>query len=156
MSDFDDDRYIVVERGSGGFGNFLWGLLLGAGAALLMAPKTGQETREELRQRWDKMRQGAEGRLREFQDTLGDTVDDVRRQVNDGLDRARNAMESGREAARTSRDEMEGRLRASAAAFQGGWNAARDVVHKPEAGPEPESGPAVDTATEEAEEPSES
>jgi gas vesicle protein len=156
MSDFDDDRYIVVERGSGGFGNFLWGLLIGAGAALLMAPKNGRETREELRQRWDRVREGAEGRLREVQDTLGDTVDDVRRQMNDGLDRARHAMESGREAARASRDEMEGRLRDSAAAFQGGWSAARQAARGSEEGETAEAEPVVETAVEEVEEPSES
>ncbi|HKJ91803.1 MAG TPA: YtxH domain-containing protein [Longimicrobiales bacterium] len=150
MSDFDDDRYIVVERGSGGFGNFLWGLLIGAGAALLMAPKNGRETREELRQRWDRVREGAEGRFRDVQDALEDTVGDVRRQMNDGLDRARHAMESGREAARTSRAEMEGRLRESAAAFQGGWNAARGAV-RPTGAEE-----AADASVEDVEEPTES
>lgn len=156
MSDFDDDRYIVVERGSGGFGNFLWGLLIGAGAALLMAPRNGRETREELRERWDRMREGAEGRLREVQDGLGDAVEDVRRQVNDGLDRARHAMESGREAARASRDEMEGRIRESAAAFQGGWNAARQTSHGAEAGEEQEADDVVEATLEEVEESSES
>lgn len=151
MSDFDDERYIVVERSSG-FGSFLWGLLIGAGAALLMAPKNGQETREELRQRWGRVREGAEGRLREVQETLGDTVEDVRRQVNDGLDRARHAMESGREAARASRDEMEDRIRDSAAAFQGGWKAARQTVREPATEVEEPVGEAV----EDIEEPSES
>lgn len=150
MSDFDDERYIVVERGSG-FGSFLWGLLIGAGAALLMAPRNGRETREELRQRWDRVREGAEGRLREVQDNLGDTVEDVRRQVNDGLDRARHAMESGREAARASRDEMEGRIRESAAAFQGGWNAARQSGGEPATELEE---PVSETAAEDIEEPS--
>lgn len=124
MSEYDDSRYIVVERGSGGFGNFVWGLLLGAGAALLFAPKSGKETRDELRDRFDELREGAEGRVRDLQENLTGTVDDVRSQVNEGLDSARRAIESGREAARASRDEMKDRLRESADAFQGGWKAA--------------------------------
>ena len=46
----DDERYIVIDRGhGGGVGSFLLGALVGAGVALLMAPKTGEETQAELR-----------------------------------------------------------------------------------------------------------
>lgn len=142
MREFDEERIIVVDRGSGGFGSFVWGLLLGAGAALLFAPKSGQETRDELRDRLDQLKEGAEGRVKEVRDTLTDTVDDVRRQVNEGVDSARKAIDSGRAAARAGREEMEDRLRESAAAFKGGWSAAR------EAEPAAESAEAHEPATE--------
>lgn len=147
MSEYDDSRYIVVERGSGGFSNFVWGLLLGAGAALLFAPRSGKETRDELKERLDELREGAEGRVKEIQENLTGTVEDVRSQVNEGLDSARRAIESGREAARAGRDEMKDRLRESASAFQGGWNAGR----KPGADAEPVADPTGETSGDGAE-----
>ena len=49
MSEHDDDLpYIVVERRSGGVGAFMLGALLGAGVALLFAPRTGRELREGI------------------------------------------------------------------------------------------------------------
>ena len=52
MRDREDVPTIVVERDSGGAGAgaFLLGALLGAGIALLFAPKSGAETQEELNQ----------------------------------------------------------------------------------------------------------
>lgn len=124
MSDHDEG-YVIIERRTGNFGTFLWGLLIGAGAALLYAPKSGRETRRELGESAVRIRDRAETRVREVQRTVHDTVDDVRRQVEEGIGSARSALEQGREAARTSRDEMERRVRGSAAAFRAGYDAAR-------------------------------
>ena len=47
----DDKPVIIIEKSSGGgLGGFLLGALVGAGAALLFAPQTGEETREVLRE----------------------------------------------------------------------------------------------------------
>src|SRR5512135_66441 len=46
-------RYTTVHRYYSGGGTmkkeFFWGALIGAGVALLVAPKTGRETREQIR-----------------------------------------------------------------------------------------------------------
>lgn len=124
MSDHEEG-YVIIERRTGNFGTFLWGLLIGAGAALLYAPKSGVETRRELGESASRIRDRAETRVREVQRTVHDTVDDVRRQVEEGIGSARSAIEQGRDAARTSRDEMERRVRNSAAAFRAGYDSAR-------------------------------
>jgi gas vesicle protein len=48
MADNGEGYVIIEQRSSGNFGTFVWGLLVGAAAALLFAPKSGRETREEL------------------------------------------------------------------------------------------------------------
>ncbi len=120
-----DEGYVIIEHQTGNFGTFVWGLLVGAAAALLFAPKSGRETREELTESFNRMRDDAEDRLREVQDTVNTTVDDVRRQFDEGVESARRAVESGREAARTSRDQVERRMRESGDAFRSGFEAAR-------------------------------
>lgn len=127
-----EDGYVIIERRTGNFGTFVWGLLLGAAAALLYAPKSGRETREELSDSFDRLRDEAETRARELQDTMNATVDDVRHQFEDGLDAARRAVESGREAARSSRDEVERRVRQQTAAFRSGYDAARGAAQSPD------------------------
>jgi gas vesicle protein len=120
-----DEGYVIIERRTGNFGTFVWGLLVGAAAALLFAPKTGRETRKELSESYFRLRNDAEDRIRDAQEAMNRTVDDVRRQFEDGMDSARRAMESGRQAARESRDEMERRVRESRDAFRSGYEAAR-------------------------------
>ena len=120
-----DEGYVIIERRTGNFGTFVWGLLVGAAAALLFAPKSGRETREELTDSFHRARDEAETRLRDVQANVNSTVDDVRRQFEDGVASARRAMESGRQAARESRDHMERRVRESTEAFRTGYEAAR-------------------------------
>ena len=124
MSDYEEG-YVIIERRTGSFGTFVWGLLVGAGAALLFAPKSGRETRRELTESATRIRDRAETRVREVQRQVSEGVEDVRRQVEEGIESARRAVDTGREAARTSRDEMERRVRGSASAFRAGYDAAR-------------------------------
>ena len=49
--DHDEQPYIVIEKNSGGAGNLLLGVLIGAGVALLFAPRTGEETRSDISRR---------------------------------------------------------------------------------------------------------
>lgn len=146
MADYDEG-YVIIERRTGSFGTFVWGLLLGAAAALLFAPRTGRETRQELGDSIARLRDQAEQRVRELQDRATATVEDVRNQFGDGVESARRAVESSREAARHSRDEMERRVRQQTAAFRSGYEAAR-AVHRTE--PEPVSEPTRDIPTSEA------
>lgn len=131
MADYDEG-YVIIERRTGSFGTFVWGLLLGAGAALLFAPKSGQETREELEDSFTRIRGQTEDRVRQIQDSVNTTVDDMRRQFEDGLDQARRVVESGREAARASRDELERRMNSTSEAFRSGYDAARATARSPQ------------------------
>lgn len=124
MADYEDG-YVIIERRTGNFGTFIWGLLVGAAAALLFAPKAGRETRDELTESFYRLRDDAEERIREVQATVDATVDDVRRQFDEGVESARRAVDSGREAARASREEVERRMRESSEAFRTGYEAAR-------------------------------
>lgn len=129
-----DDGYVIIEHKSGNFGTLIWGILMGAAAALLFAPKSGRETREELADSFYRLRDDAELRIREVQDTVNTTVEDVRRQFDEGVTTARRAVESGREAARASREELERRMRDSSEAFRTGYDAARATNRSPRDG----------------------
>lgn len=123
MRDYDEDGvpYVVIERSGSGLFPFVWGALLGAAAALLLAPKSGAETQEELKERARRLRERAEGKVGELQDTLQEAFDSGRRQVeekyadakvkvSEGRDRAQKAVDAGRRAARAARSEIETRL----------------------------------------------
>lgn len=124
MADYDEG-YVIIERRTGNFGTFVWGMLLGAAAALLFAPKSGRETRRELTDSVTRLRDQAEEKVHEVQRNVTDAVEDVRRQFEEGIDTARRAVDSGKEAARASRAEMERHLRDSSEAFRSGFEAAR-------------------------------
>lgn len=115
MAEHDNLPYIVVERRSGGFASFLWGALLGAAAALLLAPRSGEETRRELRRGVKRLRESAEGAVRQMQESLGSTVDGLRDQLTDRVLTARQAVEAGRDAARRARADLERRIEAARA-----------------------------------------
>ncbi|HEX7240608.1 MAG TPA: YtxH domain-containing protein [Longimicrobiaceae bacterium] len=138
MSDYDDLPHIVIERERGGMGTFLWGALLGAGVALLLAPRTGAETQREIRDRAQRLRDLAEGRVNDARDTVTGTVDRARERLNDGIttvrgaietraDQARQAVEVGRRAARDARGELERRVTDAKAAYRGGVEGVRDA-----------------------------
>ena len=50
MSDQDLQPYFVVERHGSNIVAFIAGALMGAGVALLLAPKSGRETQADLRE----------------------------------------------------------------------------------------------------------
>ena len=124
MRDHDDLPYIVIERHSGGFGSFVWGILMGAAAALLLAPRSGAETQEDIRRRVTRARTAAEDRFdtartsvvrtrERIEDQLGAVrgrIDDVREKFEDRADRAREVVGDGKRAARSVRDEVERRI----------------------------------------------
>ncbi len=103
MSDRDDAQYVLIERkGGSSFGAFVWGAALGAGIALLMAPRSGVQTRNELRAGVQKLRNRAEGAVRTAHDSVTDRFDGVRTDVRVRMDAAREAFEAGRRVARGS------------------------------------------------------
>lgn len=123
--DRDGVPYIVVEKESGGMGSFVLGALVGAGLALLFAPRSGEETQEELRERARKLREVAEERVRDASRTLEERMDTVRSGVASRVDQVKGAVESGRGAAREARVDLEHKLEKSKAAYRAGIDAAR-------------------------------
>ncbi len=126
MRDRDDVPYIVIERESGGgVGSFLLGALLGAGVALLFAPKTGKETQEELKARAQQLREAAEERVRDASRQLEDRLDHAREGLQDRVSKVKDAVESGRHAAVEARSDLEEKLERSKAAYRAGIEAAK-------------------------------
>jgi gas vesicle protein len=135
---FDEDQpYVVIERHSdAGVAPFLLGLALGAGAALLLAPRSGAATRRGIKLRALRVRRAAENVAADVTDTVVDSFQDARRRVEDQIDSARNAlevkrqqvqraMEAGRAAAQEAREELEQRIAETKAAYDAGASVAR-------------------------------
>lgn len=119
--DANDRAVVVVERSEGGLGGFLFGLLVGAGVALLFAPRTGEETRRELRNRGRQFRATASEKAEEFQDILSGGYEETKSRVEDKIatarqvidekrDGAKEAVAAGKAAVHSARDELERRL----------------------------------------------
>ena len=156
MADHDNVPYIVIERHSGGVSPFLWGLLMGAGAALLFAPRSGEQTQEEIRRRARQFRTAAEERVDNVRGSVSDTISRTRNQfqerfesVRDTVDakarHAREAMESGRRVASDAGTEIRRRVEHAREEMQGSAPPNRDPSGFPRA-PTPPSPPAGDMA----------
>lgn len=132
MREHDDVPTIIIERDSGGgFGSFVLGALVGAGLALLFAPQSGEETQRELRERAQRLRESAEGRVRDAQRQLEERLDTAREGVSARVTRVKDAMDAGRKAAQDARVDLEARLERSKAAYRAGVSAARDAATTP-------------------------
>jgi gas vesicle protein len=125
MAHHDELPYVIIERRSGSASAFLWGALLGAATALMLAPRSGREMRDEIRAGALRARDRAEDALRSVSDSVNETIGGVRDEVQGRIDTARDAFEAGRRAARETRDDMEIRLREVRAGVRGGVDAAR-------------------------------
>jgi gas vesicle protein len=129
MRDRDEVPYIVVERdGGGGVGSFLLGALLGAGVALLFAPRSGEEMQQEIKERALKFRDAAEDRVKDAQRQIEERMDQARTELMVRVDAVRDAVDSGRDAAREARGELEEKLERSKAAYRAGLDAARKTA----------------------------
>lgn len=121
MRDYDETPYVVIERHGSGVAPFLWGLVLGAGVALLFAPHSGAETQEEIRRRVRRARDAAGDRVSDARDSVTGAVHRTRDRIQDRLDsvrgavetraeQARDALDTGRRAARDARSELRRRV----------------------------------------------
>lgn len=113
MSDRGDQPIVVVEKTGSSVGPFLLGAAVGAVAGLLFAPRSGEETRREIEEGADRIRQDAERKL-----------SDLRQEVEQAYDRVREEMEEG---LATARSEVEGRRRQAGEAVRAGREAAREA-----------------------------
>ena len=115
----DDDRVLIVERESGSaFGTFLLGLALGAGAALLFAPASGEETRQRLQEEARRAGKRVREMTDELTEELSEQVERTRSVIDDRVSQAKNAVTSraravgeaaqaGKDAAKQARVELE-------------------------------------------------
>jgi len=90
----------MAENGGSKLGYFLAGLGLGAVIALLFAPRSGEETRQYLRERAE------EG------------VDDLKRRGRELKERAGEVVEKGKELAERHRESVEAALEAGKTAYR--------------------------------------
>jgi gas vesicle protein len=133
---------VVIER-SNGIGSFLLGALLGAGAALLFAPRTGQETRDVLRTKGRQLRSKAEETAGELHERLEggyvkarakveERFDRARQSIGDTREGAREAVAAGKAAVHSARDELEKRLSEAREAKKRGAAGGEDVAQEEE------------------------
>lgn len=129
--DFEDEDhpYVIIERRSSGVGGFLLGAAIGAGIALLTAPRAGVETRRNIRRSAERTRDAARRVAQDVTDGVVGTFEDARRRVEDQIDNARaaiemrtrqvtSAVEAGRAAAQEARLDLEQRLAETKAAYR--------------------------------------
>jgi gas vesicle protein len=81
-------------------GWFFLGALAGAAAALLMAPKSGRETRDLLVERGEDFFKKAQGAATETQSRAGDLFDKGREYFEEQTQRLTSAFDAGRAAMR--------------------------------------------------------
>jgi gas vesicle protein len=126
---YQDAPYIVVEKHGAGFGSLLLGIALGAGAALLFAPQSGEETRRGIARSARRVQQNAQdlvqdvsgnvaGKFREVRDSVEERIEATLHAVDDKRRRVSNAYQAGRAAARDARGELEQRIADTKAAYK--------------------------------------
>jgi len=125
----DDEPFVVIEKSEPGIGAFVAGLAIGAGLALLFAPRTGEETRRDLQRRAKRVGSQAQDFVSEVTESVGQTFQDARHSVENRIDAARhavdlkrrqvtNAVDAGRAAAQQARVELEQRIAETKAAYK--------------------------------------
>jgi gas vesicle protein len=130
---YDDEPYaepyVIVERQQAGVGSFILGLALGAGVALLLAPQSGEETRQSIARRARRAQEAAQDLVEDMSGVVAEKFHDVRDRVEDTIDKTfdaveakkrqvANAFDAGRAAARETRGELETRIAERKAAYK--------------------------------------
>jgi gas vesicle protein len=132
----DDEPYVVIEKHSGSVGSFLIGIAVGAGVALLMAPQSGAETRQEIRRGArragtaardlaDNTRGAVVDRIQQARETVETRIDSARHAVDLKKQQVARAMDAGRVAAQQAREDLERRIAETKAAYHAGGDVAR-------------------------------
>jgi gas vesicle protein len=133
----DDDEVVVVEKHGSPVVPFLWGLAIGAGLALLFAPMTGEDLRENIRLRSRKLKDLATEKAEELEDLVAGGYEKARARVEQGLESAKqrvhegrqaahDVVEAGRGAALSAREELEKRLAEARETRRGARHAPKD------------------------------
>lgn len=95
-----------MSKNKGGFGKFLAGAALGVGLGVLFAPKSGAETRKELKQKIDELvAKAKEIDVKEVRDSLVKKVEDLKNELAD-LDKEK-ALAIAKEKAEAIKEKLE-------------------------------------------------
>jgi len=127
MRDFEREPFVVIERDEPGIGTLLVGMAIGAGLALLLAPRSGAETRRMIESRarraGERVRNAATdvadnvtSQVNEVRDRVTERVGAARRAVRRGQDQVLDAVDAGRYAASEARSDLERRIAENKAA----------------------------------------
>ena len=127
--DDDDEPYVVIEKSESGIGTFIAGLAIGAGLALLFAPRSGEETRRDLERRARKIGDQAQNLVSDVTESVTEKIQEAKAGVENRIDTARNAVDlkrrqvtnavdAGRAAAQQARVELEQRIAETKAAYK--------------------------------------
>ena len=85
-----------------GIGCFLLGVCVGGAVALLLAPKTGEQTRKLIAKKAEEGKAYVASRGREFKDQAGELVEKGKDLVSKQRERLAGALDAGKEAARNA------------------------------------------------------
>ena len=131
MTDYEDDDgpFVVIEKSEPGVGTFVTGLLIGAGLALLFAPRTGVETRRQLQKSAKRVGDQAQDLVSDVTGSVSQTIKSAKEKVEERIDSTRsavdlkrrqvtNAVDAGRAAAQQARVELEQRIAETKAAYK--------------------------------------
>ena len=83
---YDASPYVIVEKPGIGAGPFLLGILLGAGAALLFAPQSGEETRAGIARSARRVQQNAQDLVEDVSENVADKFRQVRDSVEERIE----------------------------------------------------------------------
>jgi gas vesicle protein len=125
--DFEGEPFVVIEREEPGIGTLLLGVAIGAGIALLFAPRSGADTRRMIERRaqrtGSRMRRAAAdvadnvtAQANQVRDRVAQRVGAARDTIRRGQDRVLDAVDAGRYAAAEARSELERRIAENKAA----------------------------------------
>ena len=107
--DFDNEPYVVIEKHEdAGVAPFLVGLAIGAGVALLYAPRSGRATRRDIKRRAMRVRDAAEQTVTDVRDSVVDQFEEARRRVEDQIESARTSRSISRSASSAARSTPAG------------------------------------------------
>jgi gas vesicle protein len=127
---FDRQPFVVIERDEPGIGTLLLGVAIGAGLAMLFAPRSGADTRRMIGGGARRAGDRVKGVASEIADNVASQASDVRDRVNDrvgatrdairrGQEQVLDAVDAGRYAASEAKTELERRIAENKAARRG-------------------------------------
>jgi len=96
----DDEREFsenkVKPSGNLSIGSFVLGTLLGAGIALLLAPRTGVEIQGRIKRKVQQLRESAEESLSDHNSSLETRIDDLKEGLESQIRLVKDVVESGK------------------------------------------------------------
>jgi gas vesicle protein len=117
----EGEPYVIIEERTSEIGPFLLGIALGAGLALLLAPRSGTETRQAIRRRVRSAQHAARDAAEGVADRVSGTFTEAREELERRIESARaavtmrtrqlaEAVAAGREAARQAEGDAGSRF----------------------------------------------